>query len=272
MIRRDESESTWLIHQAAHAYISGQLAQHWVGDGSLRIFPREEVLIAAFAHDNGWSRAEECPIINRYGQPATFTEWTLEEHLAIWRESIALVFAQNRYAALLTSLHCSALYDQRLRYVDDPPAQKARIHEFLDERRAWEASLIAALQPHARYGLAVQPEQLAHNLRLLQVWDYLSLLLCMGSVFEQTLEDVPLSEHNRAILRLAASGPRGLALDPFPLDAPLAIWIDARQIVGVPFASTEIFRGRLNDTAYRPLMFEVEPLGAEGERRGQNAR
>ncbi len=53
---------------------------------------------------------------------------------------------------------------------------------------------------------------------------------------------------------------------------PLAIWIDARQIVGVPFASTEIFRGRLNDTAYRPLMFEVEPLGAEGERRGQNAR
>jgi len=263
MIRREEAGATWLIHQAAHAYIAGQIAQHWIGGGSLQLFPREELLIAAFAHDNGWVKAEASPSINRYGQPATFTEMPLEEHLAIWRDSIHLIFAQSRYAALLASLHCSALYDQRLRYVDDPPDHKARIHAFVDERRAWEAQLTQALKTHARYGPAVEPERLAHNLRLIQVWDYLSVLVCMGPVFEQTLEDVPLAEHDHAVIRLAPTGPRGLALDPYPLDGPLAVWIDARRIDGGPFESSAAYRSRLADAPYKPLMFEFEPFAGE---------
>lgn len=272
MIRREEAESMWLIHQAAHAYIAGQIAEHWVGDGSMRLNPREELVLAAYAHDSGWAAAEQCPSINRYGQPSTFTEMELEEHLTIWRGSVDTVFAQNRYAALLVSLHCTALYEQRLRYVDDPPAQKARIREFVGERHAWEQRLIAALEPHPRYGLAVQPAHLERNLRLLQVWDYLSLLVCMGPVYEQTLEDVPLSDDGRAILRLAANGSRGLGLDPYPLDQPLSVWIDARPIVEGPFDSDEAFRARLAETTYKPLMFEFEPLSRADGRGAQESR
>lgn len=260
MIRREESESMWLIHQAAHAYVAGQIAEHWVGNGTLRLEPREELVLAAYAHDTGWAEAERCPALNRYGQPATFTEMGLEEHLAIWQRSIDCVFAQNRYAALLVSLHCTALYEQRLRYVDDPPTQKTRIREFVGERHRWENSLIAALETHPRYGLAVQPDHLALNRRLLQVWDYLSLLVCMGPVFEQTLEDVPVGEHERAILQVAANGPRGIALDPYPLDQPLAVWIDARQCTEGTFESVDAFRNKLAETSYRPIMFEFAPL------------
>ncbi|NLE51192.1 MAG: DUF3891 family protein [Chloroflexi bacterium] len=272
MIRREESDSMWLIHQAAHAYVAGQLAEHWVGNGSMPITPREEVILAAYAHDSGWAAAEQAPSINRYGQPSTFTEMGLEEHITIWNRSVETVFAQNRYAALLVSLHCTALYEQRLRYVDDPPAQKTRIREFVADRHAWEQRLIAALAPHPRYGLAVQPAQLALNLRLLQVWDYLSLLVCMGPVFEQTLEDVPLEAEERAILRVAANGPRGLAIDPYPLDQPLSVWIDARPIVEGPFGSVEAFRERLAEMAYKPLMFEFEPLSGANGRSAQGFR
>lgn len=254
MIRREESDSTWFIHQAAHAYIAGQIAVHWAS-GALS--PREELLLAATYHDAGWVRAERQPRINPQGQPRTFTEMELDEHFGIWRSSIERVLNLNRYAGLLTSLHCAALYEQRLRFIDDPPKDRKRIEAFLAERYAWHESLIAALKDHPRYALAVEPDPLATNLRLLQVWDYLSLMLCMSPVHEQSLDNVPLGNGTRAALRIAASGTRGMTLDPFPLEAPLTLWIDARPVIGGPFENDAALQQALTDAPYRPLVFEV---------------
>lgn len=259
MIRREESDSFWLIHQAAHAFISGQIAEHWIGQDAATPSLREELIIAATCHDAGWARAERSPQINAQGQPRTFTEMDMADHFVIWTDSINAVFVQNRYAGLLTSLHCSDLYQKRLRFLADPPPARARIHDFLDERRAWEENLIGALSGHPRYALAVEKQALAHNLRLLQVWDYLSLVICMRAVHEQTLEDVPLDGGERVLLRIAGSGPRGMTLDPFPLDGPLTLWIDARQIPGVPFDSDEALRRMLEGVPYKPLVFEIGP-------------
>jgi hypothetical protein len=269
MIRREESDSTWFIHQAAHAYISGQIAQHWVGDGSLTLRPREELLLAATYHDAGWVSAEQQPRINHRGQPRTFTEMDLDEHFVIWRGSIEAVFTLNRYSGLLTSLHCAALYEQRLQHLDDPPGDRARIRAFLDERHTWQDDLIAALRDHPRYGLAVQPDRLADNLRLLQVWDYLSLILCMTPVHEQTLDDVPLGNSQRSRLGIAASGMRGMVLDPFPLDGPLTLWIDARPVLGGPFEDNAALQRALDGVSYQPLVFEVGQGLRSNLRRGQ---
>ncbi len=260
MIRRTEAGVTWLIHQAAHAYIAGKLAAHWVGTGGMALVPRDDLLIAATFHDAGWYAAERTPRVNGQGQPRTFTEMDLDEHFAIWRASIESVFAQSRYAGLLTSLHCSALYALRLRYLDDPPADKRRIEAFLDERHAWQEALIAALRDHPLYSRAVTPGALEENLRLLQVWDYLSLLVCMGSVHEQALEDVPVDRGTRATLRVAADGLRGMALDPFPLDGPLTVWIEARPVNKGVFASDTELQDALRGVPYRPLAFEFVPL------------
>jgi hypothetical protein len=167
------------------------------------------------------------------------------------------MFNINRYGGLLTSLHCAALYERRLRYLDDPPADRARIEAFLEARYTWQDELIAALKDHPRYALAVEADPLAENLRLLQVWDYLSLMLCMTPVHEQIVDDVPLGNSQRATLRIAANGSRGMVIDPFPLDGPLTLWIDARQVIGGPFADDAALRRALDDVPYRPLVFEV---------------
>jgi len=259
MIRREEPDSIWLIHQAAHAFISGQIAGHWIGQGTSTLSLHEELVIAATNHDAGWARAERSPQINPQGQPRTFTEMDMDDHFGIWTDSIQAVFVQNRYAGLLTSLHCSDLYEKRLRFLADPPPARSRIHAFLEERRAWEKQTIAALSSHPRYALAVEEQALLCNLRLLQVWDYLSLVVCMRPVHEQTLEDVPVGGGERVLLRIAGNGPRGMTLAPFPLDRPLTLWIDARQLPGVPFDSDEALRRALDGVPYKPLVFEIGP-------------
>jgi hypothetical protein len=255
MIRREETGTKWLIHQATHATIAGQIAEHWTISGVLS--PREELLLAAHYHDAGWVNAERQLRVNGQGWPRTFTEMDLDEHFFIWQSSIDAAFYLNRYAGLLTNQHCVALYEHRLRYVGDPPEDQANIQKFLNARYAWRDDLIAALKDHPRYGLAVEPTRLAENVRLLQVWDYLSLLLCMSPVHEQTLEDVPTGNGQHSALRVAGNGLRGITLDPFPLDAPLTVWIDARQVIGGPFENDQALRQALIGVPYKPIVFEV---------------
>jgi hypothetical protein len=260
MIRREEPDAIWLIHQSAHAYISGMIAAHWIGDGTMELAPRNDLILAAYNHDAGWVDAERCLGLNEQGMPRTFTEMPLDDHFAIWQDSIEAVFFQNRYAGLLTSRHCTALYELRLRFVADPPEDKARIQAFLDHWHCWQAEVTGALVNHPFYSLVAQPDRLAENVRLLQVWDYLSLLLGMSAVHEQTLEDIPLNTGVRGTLQVASHGARGMALDPFPLDAPLTCWIEARQIIGGPFNSESNFQTIVAAVPYQSLVFEIVPL------------
>ncbi len=264
MIRREEPEATWLISQGAHATIAGQIAAHWVGQGGMVVSPREELLLAANFHDAGWVEADQRPRITGGGLPRNFTEMDLDQHFEIWQASIDRVFAHNRYAALLTSMHCTALYDMRLRFLDDPEPDRERIRAFISTWGTWQSELVAKLHDHPRYGAEVQTDQLATNVRLLQVWDYLSLMLCMSAVHEQVLDDVPLrNDCYRGDLRLTAGGARVMLLDPFPLDQPLTLWADARTLpVGTTFGDDEALRDHFNRTPYKPLMFEIGPITA----------
>ncbi len=256
MIRREEPEAVWIIHQTAHTRLAGQLAEHWQADFA----PREALILAALNHDAGWVEFEQQPRANADGWPRSFLEMDAEEHFTIWERSIWAMFAQDRYAGLLTSLHSAALYERRLHGLPAvTTARQAEIEAFLGKWRPWQEELIAALRDHPHYGPAVQPEMLARNLRLLQVWDYLSLVLCWGRVLEEMLDDVPLGE-TTVTLRLAGAGQRALLLDPYPLDASLTLWVDARRVVGGPFSSDADLQRALADVPYQPLAFEVKPL------------
>ncbi|MBN1564227.1 MAG: DUF3891 family protein [Anaerolineae bacterium] len=262
MIRREEPDAIWLIQQMAHAYISGAIAAHWIGNGTMSLAPRDDLVLAATNHDAGWLDADRQPGLNDQGMPRTFTEMPLDQHFTIWRDSIEAVFFQSRYAGLLTSRHCTALYEQRLRFVADTPDDKARIEDFLAYWHGWQDDQIAAMADHPVYAPFVAPDRLAENVRLLQVWDYLSLLLGMSAVHEQTLDDIPFNSGVRGTLHIASQGLRGMTLDPYPLDAPLTLWIDAREVIGGPFDSASEFQTLLADVPYQPLHFAISPLNA----------
>ncbi len=176
MLVRDDG---LVIGQPAHAWVSGQLARAWGNAAFPAPAPREPVCLAAEQHDVGWQDADLAPLRDEHGRPLPFTAYPRVEHVAIWRDAARRLLAQSRYAALLVSLHGTALYD---RYVDAdryPPEVAELIRAYLREQRALQEELAAGLDP----------AEVARNQKLIAALDRLSLALCHGQ--EATLEDVP---------------------------------------------------------------------------------
>jgi hypothetical protein len=77
------------------------------------------------------------------------------------------VLPQSRYAAVLVSMHGTALYESRdLRRMSDE--QAAGVKRYLAEQRELQARLSDGL------------EHVERNQRLIWIWDFLSLGLCLG--------------------------------------------------------------------------------------------
>ena len=109
--------------QQAHAWVSGQIARAWGNDRFDVPEPRDQVCLAAEQHDLGMTTYDMDPDLDpETGFPLSFMEMPLERHLAVWRQAPELMRVQDRYAALLVSLHGSALYERR-----EPHTARARV-------------------------------------------------------------------------------------------------------------------------------------------------
>ena len=95
--------------------------------------------LAAEQHDVGMAAWERRPTLNpQTGLPRSFMELTLDDHLEIWWRAAPLVLPQSRYAALLVSMHGTALYERR-----DPPRRDVeRVRAFLDGQRELQERLL----------------------------------------------------------------------------------------------------------------------------------
>jgi hypothetical protein len=165
MLLRPDGDDVICIGQPAHAWLSGQLAARW----HPRPEPYEEVVLAATQHDAGMADWDAAPELNREtGLPQSFMEMALDTHLRLWTHAPHRVLPQSRYAALLVSMHGSALYGMRdLTRMPDEDAAKVRSYLAGQE----------ALQ--RRLGSGLDQEQVCRNQRLLWAWDFLSLALCL---------------------------------------------------------------------------------------------
>jgi hypothetical protein len=238
MLVRDDG---LVIGQPAHAWVSGQLARAW-GNGAFPApAPREPVCLAAEQHDAGWQDADLAPLRDERGRPLPFTAYPRVEHVAIWRDAARRLLAQSRYAALLVSLHGTALYD---RYVDAnryPPDVAELIRAYLRDQRALQEELAVGLDP----------VEVARNQKLIAALDRLSLALCHGH--DAALEDVP-----------GAGGPVMIAVAPAGPAGPAAV---ARDDHAVPSgARTAAFT--LTPWPFAPAALvvgcEARRLGADG--------
>jgi uncharacterized protein DUF3891 len=172
MLLRREGDDVIAITQPAHAWVSGQLARAWGNAAFGVVEPWEEVCLGAEQHDVGMTAWERAPTLNPdTGLPWSFMELTIDEHLAMWSSAAALVAPQSRYAALLVSLHGTALYERR-DLTRLPPEDAERVRAFLAGENV--------LQHQLRASLHADGAQVHRNQRLVWTWDSLSLGLLLG--------------------------------------------------------------------------------------------
>jgi hypothetical protein len=239
------------IGQPAHAWVSGQLARAW----SPAPEPREEVCLAAAQHDLGMAGWDAAPTLNpETGFPHSFLEMPLATHLELWSRAPRLAASQSRYAALLVSLHGTALYGRR--DLDrEPPEAAAAIRAFLDGQHTLQEQLLDSLRADPAYAPHATEEAVRRNQRLLFAWDWMSLVLCQDRL-PATVEDLG--------LRMAAAGPSAagasaVTVDPWPFAGDsLAVRVDGR-VLPAPFDDEDAMRAALNAADWVTLDFHLVP-------------
>lgn len=230
MLLCSDGDDLIAVGQPAHAWVSGQLARAWGNDRFGTLEPREEVCLAAEQHDVGMAAWEGRPTLNaKTGLPRSFMELPLDEHLEIWWSAAPLVLPQSPYAALLVSMHGTALYERRdLERLTAADAE--RVRAFLAGQRA--------LQQQLRERLEADGDQVRRNQRLIWTWDSLSLGLLLGWA-PFTLAQVPTADGETDV------EVRDGSLDPWPFATPaVTLRYDGRPLAG-PYADEEAMRAAL---------------------------
>ena len=196
-----------IVMQVDHAVVSGQLADAWA-DG---MEPRASVATAARLHDIGWRHWEEAPRLNPdTGRPANFLDVVIDEHLRLYRLGIEEVEAVDPYAGMLVSMHAAGIYTGR--YGTQPallltraPAVQELVDAFIAEQEARYGA--------AKEALGVADDELWRNFLLLQVFDRLSLRLCLGDPAGMGPMEIVLPDDGRLTVTLDGDVER---LDPWP--------------------------------------------------------
>jgi uncharacterized protein DUF3891 len=210
LLRPEPDGSYTAIGQASHAWISGQLARAWGNEEFGQIEPWEEVCLGAEQHDVGWAEWDLDPKIDpETGRPHTFISLPLPEKLELWSRAAPKVISQSRYAALLVSLHGTALFERW-----PPQGEEALVQRFLDEQHSLQDKLATGLDP----------DELRRNQKLVFAWDYISLALCLDWA-PANVKEVPNAGNELVTLELTEG-----VLDPWPFRVEeLQLKADARR-------------------------------------------
>ncbi|HEX8074078.1 MAG TPA: DUF3891 family protein [Thermoleophilaceae bacterium] len=261
MVLRREGDAVIAIGQPAHAWLSGQLARAWGNERFGAPDPWEEVCLAAEQHDAGMADWDAAPELNpETGLPYSFVEMPVETHIRVWEHAWERVLPQSRYAALLVSMHGTALYGLRdLTKLDE--RQTARVRGYLEQQRAVQESLRSTLDGDGRGAEAAL--SLSRNQRLIWTWDAFSLALCLDWP-PRALTGVP-AVAGQLDVALEPDGERRVRVEPWPFAAePVHVRCEGRVLEG-RFEDEGAMRAALRAAPWRSLEFELVP-GAGRER------
>ncbi len=251
MLLRRHAEGVVAIGQPAHAWVSGQIARAWGNDRFALPEPWEEVCLGAEQHDIGMALWDTAPELNpETGRPYSFVEMPLETHLELWSAAPHRLRAQSRYAALLVSLHGTTLYERRDLNALEPP-RRALVEAYLEEQRALQRELLAALRadPESTGADAATVER---NRKLLFAWDHLSLALCLEWA-PDTIADVPALDGPAEIV---LSSER--TLEPWPFaDERVELQAEGRLLRGT-FSDAASMQAALDEAPWLTLRFALQ--------------
>jgi hypothetical protein len=234
VLHRPHPDGIIVITQPAHAWLSGQIARAW-GNRRFGTFePHEDVCLAAEQHDLGWLQWERAPTLNpSTGYPHTFLEVALSKHLPMWNAAGPCALAYGRYVALLVSMHGSRLYARRDN-PQDSEQDKRGIREYLRKAHRFEKTLQGELRQDPYYKKFSNALNVSRNQRLVALWDYMSLLICMGLGRPHTLPGTPLAGGSMPLeLRSLNDDMTRIAINPWPFKTQsLRVWCEGRLLSG----------------------------------------
>jgi hypothetical protein len=167
------------------------------------------------------------------------------------------------YGALLISKHAVYRYEKRLQDQGrgDAPDVRQRIRGFIEAQRAFQEQVGRALASHPRYGPALEEQRLADAFRLLQTWDWLSLLLLTGPLPSTTLRDVPVDSGQRIAIKLVPRDGHTMTLDPYPFsEAPFVVRADGRWMAQQTFRHNALFRRALHEAQVVGLEIVIDRI------------
>jgi hypothetical protein len=198
MILHERPSDLVCVGQAAHAWVSGQLARRWGNGRFARPEPFEDVCLGATQHDVGMAQWDRRPTLDpATGYPQHFLAMDQRVHLELWTEAPELVITQSPYAALLVSMHGHALFKDK--------AERPGVQAYLDDQVAYQDGLIKSLHE--------DPDNARRNQLLVWAVDYLALAALTG----WTPATVPAPDHD---IHATEPAPLRLTVDPWPFDVP----------------------------------------------------
>lgn len=256
--RVHEEEGIVVISQPAHAWVAGQVARSWGNEIFGEFKPDADVYIAAALHDIGYLNWEQAPNLNpQTGLPYSFLELPTETRLMLWRRSIQKMMRYARYPALLVSLHFTHLCDNHRKF--DSPKDFELEKKFLHDQEELQRTLATSLQNDFYYGPWASDENIERNARLVSVWDWISLSLCIGFEEERVIAKVP-SAAGEITLNLAVKDGHIVRFDPWPFrsEEPLQIVCEGRHLLKT-FTDEEKMREALRAASPVTVKFDLVP-------------
>ena len=221
MLHREDPDGLILITQPMHAWIAAQLARHWGNTQFGAFAPWEEVCLGAEQHDVGMSIWDRAPTLNpETGRPYHFRNMPVREHVRCWTEAARFALVQGRYAALLTSLHGTGLYERFHDWTRDTPEEARVARDYLKAEHSFQEWLLGTLRNDPVYAPYVMEEAVTRNRRLVSAWDRLSLALCHGVHEPMEIPDVPTADGETTLaVAPVHDDPRSVTVDPWPFHA-----------------------------------------------------
>lgn len=266
MILHEHGDQLVVIRQTDHGALSGFLAREWGNEVFRRPEPFEAFHLAAGEHDNGWREWELKPKLDpKTRLPYSFMSIPTEQHIALYQHGIDRVVQADHYAGLLTSLHCSGLYDRAratmpgfsAKYVKSSESQA--VSEFLQRLKLQQLRLKSDLRANPVTRGFTEETALEKNMRLLEVLDRLSLYFCLGPLEDTTIEGVPLNSGDGdadCVLRCDESN--GVTLSPYPFRrSPVAVSILVRQVPKRLYGDESDFQRTLARAPYSAMNFTL---------------
>lgn len=207
LLREEPGGGVLAIAQAAHAALSGRLAEAWDDD-----LPRG-LVVATARHDDVWAGWDAAPRFNpATGRPLTFLELGAGDRVQVWSQASAVAASLGPEGELWVLRHA-----ERLHAGSDDPAVEAMTAVFA-ARSAELAEQLRATDPTRFHDAG-----LARGTSLLALFDTLSLTLCHG-----------VREPRAAgVLALAPAADSAVTVAPWPFTGQrVDTFVEARRLPG----------------------------------------